>query len=592
MCGIAGMAGFEDKNLLKRMCDSIAHRGPDDYGYFTDKNIGLGNRRLSIIDLEGGHQPIENEDGSMVIVYNGMVYNHNELRNELNKKGHRFKTVCDTEVVLHAYEEFGSECLKKMRGMFAFAIWDSGKKEIFIARDHIGSKPLYYTVFDGKLLFCSEIKGILQSEEVKRQPNLESMNTFMSYQFSIRDETLILGIKKLLPGHFMVFSGGHAKISKWWDASDFNEVQGDEKEIIKNMMDLLDDSVKSRLISDVPIGAFLSGGLDSSTIVGLMSKTVSSPVKTFTVGGDYDRDLEYAREVAEYFGTDHHEVNIEMKDVLKSVPEVIWYNDEPPPFTSIAVYLMSREARRKVKVVLSGEGGDENLSGYRRYKFMTGKYSLLPKEIRLKLYTRMFFAFTQNDKRKLYTQKYTTLLKTNTDEELNHCLGGKNLVRNFTTHDLKVQLPEILLMGNRMTMANGIEIRTPMLDRKFVEYCMSIPSSMKLKGSADKYIFRKAVSNLLPPGVVNRKKQTFVPPLTMWLRNGLEEVALNVLSETNLKKRGYFRNSFVKKIISRQKMVSRMYPRMLWVLMTYEIWHRMFIDQEKMNQRFNAKSWV
>ena len=367
MCGICGFLGFEDRTLLKRMCSTIRHRGPDEHGMHIDKRICLGSQRLKVIDLVRGRQPIYNEDRSICIVYNGEIYNFKEIKEGLERK-HRFYTDTDTEVVLHAYEEYGTGCLKKFNGMFAFAIWDSNKKRLFLARDRLGIKPLYYAFVGEKLLFASEIKAILEYP-IDREIDYIALQDFLAFRIAVDDRTMFKNIKKLLPGHFLLHEKGKFTIKKYWELK-MHELKIDEKQCIEEVKSILKESVKSRMISDVPLGVYLSGGIDSSIVTGLMSQ-LEGNVKTFSVGfGEKEDEIRYARLVADHLSTDHHEIIVE-PNTMKLLPEIIWHLDEPmaDPAT-IPTYILSEFTKKKSTVVLTGEGGDEQFGGYMQYKFM------------------------------------------------------------------------------------------------------------------------------------------------------------------------------------------------------------------------------
>jgi len=373
LCGICGTAGFEDEQLLKRMCSVMQHRGPDDSGTFIDSGIGLGHQRLSIIDLAGGHQPIHNEDESIWVVYNGEIYNYTERRRQLELKGHRFYTSSDTEVLVHLYEEIGLGLVNQLHGMFAFALWDSNTKRLLLARDRLGIKPIYYTIVDGKLLFASEIKSILQSDEVKRFVNTAALHDYLTFRHTLCDDTMFQGIKKLLPGHVMTYQEGVVAIKQYWDVpvGATTDIKSEDY-YIKHLRKLMEDSVRMRLMSEVPLGVYLSGGIDSGIITGLMSKMVDDPIETFSVGfgaqGEIG-ELSQAQVAAEHFGTNHHELVVEQGAFTKHLPDIIWHNDEPVADPSaLAMFLLSKMAKKHVTVVLNGAGGDEIFGGYISYK--------------------------------------------------------------------------------------------------------------------------------------------------------------------------------------------------------------------------------
>ena len=370
MCGITGFVGLNDDALLKKMCNVIKHRGPNDWGTYTDKNIGLGIRRLSIIDIKGGHQPVHNEDRTIWIVFNGEIYNFQELRNIVEKRGHRFYTDCDTEVIVHLYEVFGEKCVDYLRGMFAFALWDSNNKRLFLARDRLGKKPLYYTYFDGKFLFGSEIKSILQCTDVKRAVNLQSMHEFLTLQYVPGPKTMFKDIWKLQPGSTLTLKKGTLKLKKYWDIT-VTDKNKDEVFCSKKVLELFKESVKIRMMSEVPIGSYLSGGVDSSAVTAFMSMFSDKPVNTFTVGfGHHTDEFEYARLIAEKFKTNHKEILMEQKS-FNLLPEILWHFDEPiADPAALPTYLISKETKKHATVALVGEGGDEAFAGYEKYGIM------------------------------------------------------------------------------------------------------------------------------------------------------------------------------------------------------------------------------
>jgi asparagine synthase (glutamine-hydrolysing) len=607
MCGIAGFYGLEDKNLIKKMCNAIKHRGPDDYGYFIDKNICLGNRRLSIIDVKGGHQPIHNEDESIWIVFNGEIYNYKEIKQKLESKGHRFYTNSDTEVIVHAYEEYGERCPEKLRGMFAFAIWDSNKKILFLARDRLGIKPLYYTKLGDVFLFASEIKAILEYP-IKREIDLEALNQYITFRYVLGEKTLFKGIKRLIPGYILVFKK-NIKIEKYWDI-DYNPTNFDENYYAERLKNILKESVRMRLMSEVPLGVFLSGGLDSSSIVAIMS-SISNNVKTisasFEEGGYYD-ESKYSNLVAEHFETDHREIVLKGRDV-KLLPKIIWHFDEPSSDpSSIAEYLISEKAKKYVTVALVGEGGDENFAGYRQYKIMSIAYKYqktLPKIVKKDILPivskglskliiakkpKRYLEFLSDFSRTLGDPKesYKTIIQNFTEKEkkqimksarreeiLEKYFRDKDFIRSMFIFELKVPLPDMLLMNvDKMTMANAVETRVPFLDHKLVEFSATLPFNLKLRGLEEKYILKKAMSDILPKEIIKRKKHPFAAPVKSWFENELKDLTNQLLSKENIKRQGCFNYRYIEKILR-----SKNYNQ-LWPLLFFEIWHNIFIEKE------------
>jgi asparagine synthase (glutamine-hydrolysing) len=627
MCGICGVYSIDeshvDKNLLRQMCTVIKHRGPDDEGIFLDDYIGLGMCRLSIIDLETGHQPIHNEDESIWIVFNGEIYNYRELRQFLEQKKHRFYTLSDTEVIIHLYEELGDDCVTMLNGMFAFAIWDSNKKKLLLARDRIGIKPLHYIILNDKLIFGSEIKSILQDADVKREVNLEALHHFLAFEYVPAPETMFRGIKKLLPGHILICEKGNVSLKKYWDLKFQNHNKQPVSYYSDRIYDLLKKSVERRLISDVPLGAFLSGGIDSSSVVGLMTELTDDQVKTFSIGFEEQsyNELKYAKIVAEHFETEHYE-EIITPDAVNLVNKIIQYLDEP--FADVSVfptYLVSELARKHVTVVLSGDGGDEQLAGYDWYvaskldryyrkapavlrNGVTKIIQKLPPTPQKKGLVNMLKRFAEGsslpiDGRHIRWQYFITdkerehLYTNNLNGEL-HNLSSFDLINKYYLRDnandklskeqyvdIKVYLPDdILVKVDRMSMANSLEARVPFLDHEFVEFLATIPSNLKLHGLTTKYILKKTMSRLLPREIIYRKKQGFSIPMKNWLRDDLRNLMLDVLSEKRIKENGFFNYDYVNKIMQQHLEGKRNNAHQLWALMTFELWHEMFIGQE------------
>ena len=615
MCGICGMLGLVDKNLLRRMCDVIHHRGPDDSGLFMDEGIGLGHKRLSIIDLKTGHQPIYNEDESIVIVYNGEIYNFKELREQLEKEGHTFYTSSDTEVIIHLYEDFGERCVKKLRGMFAFAIWDSNKRKLILARDRLGIKPLYYTFFNGILLFGSEIKSILQYEEIKKKVDLKALHDFLTFCYIPAPRTMFNGIKKLPQGCILVYENENIKIQKYWNVELNPNQNFNEDYYVNKLKKLLEESVKIRLMSEVPLGAFLSGGLDSSTVVAIMSSLMDEPVKTISAvfeDAKYD-ESNYAKIVAEHFETEHHEVVINAKDI-RILPKIIWHFDEPTlDASAIPEYLISEKAKKYVTVVLVGEGADEIFLGYDQYKLIPRIYAhkrLFPIAKRMipifSLFSKFPFrkvrryadfiakiADSLDDPKETYkafierfTEREKERLVRNFDFDRNENVFNKyfveyytkdRIIKSISLFDMNVTLPDMFLINvDKMTMAHSIEARVPFLDHKLVEFANTIPLDLKLKGSEEKYILKKAMKDALPKEILNRRKHPFIVPIVDWFEEDLKELAEQLLSEENIRKQGYFNYDFVKKVLSKK---NPNYNQPL-ALVYFELWHKIFIESD------------
>jgi len=629
MCGIAGMVGFSDRELLKKMCDTIKHRGPDDSGFFIDDSIGLGNRRLSIIDVAGGHQPIHNEDESVWIVFNGEIYNFQELRKGLEKKGHRFYTNTDTEVIVHAYEEFGNACVKKLRGMFAFAIWDAEDKKLLLARDRLGIKPLYYTLLGRKLMFASEIKSILQDERVKRKINKRALHYFLALRYVPGPDTMFQGIYKLQPGHSLTWKDGMINIKRYWKLR-MKPSNKPERYYLKKLYEMLKESIRMRLMSEVPLGAYLSGGIDSTSVVALMSELMDEPVKTFSVGFGEERidELPYSRLVADYFNTDHHEFIVEPTK-LELLPKVVWYFDEPVADpAAIPVYLLSKLAKKYVTVVLTGEGGDELFAGYEHYMWMCNykKYSrliplifkgMVPRVVKfvpmsvynkfwkfssylgnegvrrlsefVKLaesdmcdaYMKFVSIFDETELRRLLLQTRIHTMREMYSRYFAHA-GTHNLLNTLILLETEVQLPDDLLMKNdKMGMAHSIETRVPFLDHELVEFAASLPQHLKLNGTKDKYILRKVMSKRTPEGIMDRKKHRFFVPIDTWFEGELGEVFVQLFSEESVKRLGLFDYRYITHILEGFKDSRLYYARQAFTLLSFEIWRRIFIEGMK-----------
>jgi len=629
MCGIAGMVGFSDKNLLKKMCDIISHRGPDEEGYFVDTNVCLGNRRLSIIDVSGGKMPISNENESIWITFNGEIYNFKELMKVLKNKGHRFKTRSDTEVILHLYEEFGFNCVKYLRGIFAFAIWDGNKKLLFLARDRLGVKPLYYTTIGNQLIFSSEIKSIFLDERVERKVNLNALYYFLVLRYTPSYTTMFKNIFRLPPGNTLVWKNGDVKINRYWKVN-MNPKYDSENYYIKKTKKMLNECVRTELVSEVPLGAFLSGGIDSSSVVALMTENMNESVKTFSVGFEDERanELNYARVVADYLGTDHREFVIETED-YKLLPEIIWHFDEPlaTDISSIPLYQLSKLAKKYVTVVLTGDGGDEVFGGYEIFKIM--KYSekflnFIPSYIRKigfnigfsitpKKIQDAFFGFASSlgKKGNERCEKYFTMVGKNTEksyleivgifdeEETNDLCTNKipkkniseslskyfidksKIFNNLILLETEIKLPDnYLLKTDKMTMAFGIEARVPLLDYKLVELAAKFPENLKLRFLKDKYILRKIMETKLPKNIITRKKQRWFVPIDNWFESDLMDIFKELYSEKNVKKLDYFKYEYIKKMISDFKKSKLYYARQMWSLLVFELWRRIFIEND------------
>jgi asparagine synthase (glutamine-hydrolysing) len=651
MCGICGEIDFNKGvkiETIQRMCDILAHRGPDDEGmvfirgsrYFEMKKtfqlpsgengfeVGLGHRRLSIIDLSSAaHQPMCNENGRIWIVYNGEIYNFQDLRKGLEQKGHLFKSNSDTEVILHAYEEWDVKCLKALRGMFAFAIWDSEMKRLFLARDRLGKKPLVYFNQNGKFAFASEIKALLQIPEIERKVNNRALHHYLTYQYVPSSETIFEGIRKLPPAHYMLFrESGTVQIERYWKLHFIPKQQNPRS--LTEWCDLirgkLEESVRLRLISDVPLGAFLSGGMDSSLIVGIMAKLSGKPVKTFSIGfeeQDFD-ELAYARMVSNHFGTDHHEFVVK-PNAIEILPKLVWHYNEPfGDSSAIPTYYVSKMTRDHVKVVLTGDAGDENFAGYPRYlrsKYVSwftrlpekARRSLLPAFLRIlsqspwrrktlnrladfmemlsshqgRNYAEQIKIFNQKEKDDVYSEDFSRQVKGT--DPLDYLIkkyeegDTDDPLEKLLYLDMTTYLPEDLLVKMDIaTMANSLEARVPFLDHQFIEEVAGIPSHLKLKGSTTKFILKKAFFDFLPEAILKRRKMGFGVPISRWFRNELKDYIYEILLDSRTLNRGYFKREGIKRLLNDHIALRYDHSAKIWALLFLEIWFRVFMDQE------------
>ena len=631
MCGINGIAFSSrsgrqiDERILTKMRDVQFHRGPDGGGNFVEGQIGLGHRRLSIVDVSDGGQPMFNEDKSLVIIYNGEVYNHADYREELEAKGHIYQTHCDTETIIHLYEEYGTRCVEKLRGMFAFAIWNRTKKELFIARDRLGVKPLYYVHDEqGNLFFGSEIKTILEASAVKPEINYNALPDQFANHGTSKDETLFVGVKRLLPGHTMLWQDGKLEIKKYWDVSfEPKHEPKSDAEYIEEWRDLFTHSVKLRLMADVPLGMFLSGGIDSSAIAAMMSTMVDEPIKTFSVGFKEREanEFEYARIVANKYKTDHHEITITPEQFFAELPNLVWHEDEPIGFiASVPLYFVSKLAQQHVKVVLTGEGSDENLAGYGRYSKALQllnygeKYeSLTPKFLRSAIkaganavggkLTRTFLT-RESDIENLFFDNFAIFGKAMQENlfsaetksriaeknpyfyqnEWLEKMDAKELLDKLLYVDSKTYLHELLMKQDQMSMAASIESRVPFLDHKLVEFTAKMPTIMKLRGETTKFLLKEAMKGILPDEILYRQKMGFPVPVGSWFRNEFKHIVDEyVLSERSLS-RGIFEADFVREIVAKHN-AGENHDERIWHLVNFEIWQRRFIDGESVKKK-------
>ena len=621
MCGICGVYNVRSKEsvppeLIERMAGAISHRGPDESGAYLDGSVGLGIMRLSIIDLTGGHQPISNETGDVWVVFNGEIWNYKELRKELTEKSHRFSTNSDTETIVHAYEEYGLACVRHLHGMFGFAIWDSSRKRLLLARDRVGKKPLYYTCVDGNLIFASEIKSLLCHPGVKREADVQALADYLSVRYVPAPATLFANIYKVQPGHWLLCENDTIREECYWDFT-FGETEHlPMEEYLQGTRQHIYRAVEERMIADVPVGAMLSGGVDSSIVTGVMSKLTNHPVKTFSVGFDHPEysELPYAKLVATHFGTDHYELVVNSSDLTKYWPLLTWHRDEPVSEPSdLGVYLVSKLARQHVKVVLSGEGGDELFAGYPKYvvDWLASYYHLLPAAIRNQVISPALDCLPYG-MRKLKTAARNlsqpapdrwmdwfgvfngpmieNLLSTSTKARIDRDasrafrrLLARNPQRDNLSSmlylDTKIWLPDNLLMkGDKMTMAASLEARIPLLDYKLIEYAASIPSNIKIKSLKAKYLLKRAFADFLPEPILTRKKMGFNVPIGIWFREGQRDVISRLLLSERARSRDFLNNAFVAKLINDHLAGRTNYEKQLFILASLELWFRIFID--------------
>lgn len=625
MCGICGILNLNkdkiiDKQKFENMTDRMFHRGPDSRGIYVEANIGLGVRRLSIIDVLGGDQPIENEDGSLIIIFNGEIYNYKFLKRDLESKGHRFTTKTDTEVIIHSFEEYGPKCLDSFRGMFAFAIWDKNKKELFIVRDRLGIKPIYYFMDNERFIFASEIKAILATGYVSKEINLEAVDEYLSLRYIIEPNTIFKDIFILPAGHYMRFKGGKFSIERYWDLGFIREeITYNEIDCIEKTKELLEESIKLHLISDVPVGAYLSGGIDSSSIVSLMQRQVSEPIKTFSVGypsgAEIYSELKFARIVSDYLNTEHHEILMDVDNFIHLIQKYIWYQEQPLADASlIPYYFISEYANRYVKVMLSGVGGDEFFYGYpelhlarinaqinrsllinHRFKekvinlYQNGKIS--PGRLR-GLMRILFFPlhsyiliryFEPRHKREIYSEDFLKIVGLDhTDSVIERLL--LQAPKDCTPYQkvlylyVKTWLATNMLQGtDKVTMASSIEQRVPLLDHKLIEFLSNVPYKFLIRYGCYKYLFKRTMEGLLPKIILKRKKFGFQIPEVNWYMKLKEEIESKLLSKNSLN-RGYFNPQGIREILNRFNENRLGDLRRVWLLYNLEIWHRTFID--------------
>jgi asparagine synthase (glutamine-hydrolysing) len=634
MCGIAGFVtntpGAGSEAVLRRMTDRIRHRGPDDDGFYIDDFAFLGHRRLSIIDVAGGHQPMANESETVWIIYNGEIFNHADIRPDLERAGHRYTNRSDTETVVHAYEQYGPDCVGLFRGMFAFALWDSANRTLFCARDRLGIKPFYY-YWDGRLFaFASEIKALLAHPAISTSFEDSLLSEYLGFGYVSEERTLFRNIRKLMPGHHLRLDLRNAEpnleIKRYWDVPEPGERRQkvtcrSDAEWIAETRRRLEETVRMRLMSDVPLGMFLSGGVDSSAIAALIKRMADGPVKTFAVGYREEQfsELSYAAEVARAIGTDHHEVVIGMDDFFEALPGLIWHEDEPITWpSSVSLYFVSRLAAEQVKVVLTGEGSDEIFGGYERYlaNLINQKYArlygIVPGPLRrairngvatsrlLNASTRRKLGHTflgrDNSVEALFLDNFYCAFPANERERLLTVPPGDayaNYMRYWNARpdapplprmlyaDQKTYLVELLMKQDQMSMACSIESRVPFLDHQFVEFAMSMPDHMKIRGVTQKYVLKKAVEDLLPRDIVYRKKMGFPTPLRKWLMDAASAPLIATLGESDGLLAAYIDRGEVDGLVARHRAGLIDATDRIWRLLNLQIWGDVFITGKR-----------
>ncbi len=628
MCGIAGLA-FRDgarpssRAYLQTMCDVMRHRGPNDEGFWTGPGAGLGMRRLSIIDLAGGHQPISNEDNTIHVILNGEIYNFQELRPQLEAKGHTFRTNSDTEAIVHLYEEYGERCVESLRGMFALAVWDEKRKRLLLARDRLGKKPLHYAVLGDRLLFASEMKSILVHRDMPREVDPIALDQFMTFEYVPGERTLFKAIRKLLPGHRLIWEQGKLRTEPYWEFPSKVDPTRTMAEWAEELRETLRESVKLRLIADVPLGVLLSGGIDSAALVALMRQVTSGPIKTFSIGFEDQtyNELDYARLIAQRFETQHEEFTVKA-DAVELTESLVDHFDEPfADVSAIPTFLVCRMAQQRVTVALGGDGGDELFGGYDAYlaQAMSQKYARLPRFLRqgmiepisralhptpqkkglvnkVKRFTegmqhpeaighaRWMVFLNARDKQRLYTPAFREQLggRSGYEPVLEAAAKYAHLdpLGRAMAVDVATYLPDdILVKVDRMSMATSLEVRAPLLDQRVAELAARIPSSMKIRGKETKAVFREAMRPLLPAETLSKPKQGFSIPVKNWLRQELRPMMIECLKPSRLAKSGFVQPAEAGRWMREHLEGRENHAHRLWCLMMLEMWHERYIDR-------------
>ncbi len=628
MCGIAGFARRSPVSpevaraarvdatvAVRRMCDAIRHRGPDDEGCYVDEGAAIGMRRLSIIDLATGHQPIANEDRTVWVVFNGEIYNFRELRAELQRAGHEFATATDTEVIVHGYEQWGADVFGRLRGMFGIAVWDTTTRVLWLARDRVGIKPLYYAETPDRLIFGSELKALLASGDIEPALDPAALDHFLTFLYTPRDRAVLRGVRKLPPGHLLRWSDGRAEVRPFWQVPAEATFAGTEDEAVDRLHGVLGDAVRGHMMSDVPLGAFLSGGIDSSLVVGLMAGASARPVRTFSIGFDEPAwdERPYARRVAEHFHTEHHELVVRPEG-LDVLDRIVMHFDEPfADVSALPTWYVSELARRHVTVVLTGDGGDELFGGYDRYLphrrvaqvdryaggmaqvMARGVWPVMPRGMTGRNFLRHIAQgprgryvddiafFHDEEKASLYTPGFA--------RQVGPCGAEQAMAERFARFarlpfsgqmmavDLETYLPEdVLTKVDRMSMAHSIESRVPLLDNEVIAFATSLPPAWKIRDGVRKHLLKRVAARLLPDEILTRRKQGFGVPLERWFRGSLRDLFGDLLGSARTRQRGYFEPAFIDRVLQEHLSGRRDHALRLWQLVMFELWHRHYLD--------------
>jgi asparagine synthase (glutamine-hydrolysing) len=625
MCGIAGIVSADHKEVIEAMTAALAHRGPDGEGFYEDEMIALGHRRLSIIDLAGGRQPIANEDSSAQLICNGEIYNSPSLRKDLQMRGHRFRTATDVEVILHLYEEYGRDCVRHLRGMFAFAIWDCRRRSLLLARDHLGQKPLFYGQIGEDFLFASEVKGLLASRLLPAQIDLDALWHYVSLRFLPERYSLFSGIRKLPAATVLEWRDGVVQTQGYWRPDFRNKLSADPAQIEEQLDGLLQETVRLHLLSDVRVGAFLSGGIDSGTVAAMMAEASDSPVPAFTIGVREQQfnELPYARMVARRYGMEAHE-RVVQADLVRLMPAMIHHLDEPADPFGVGVYLAAQMASEKVKVVLCGDGGDENFAGYDRFagQRLVDYYCMLPDWLRQQVMAPLiaripdsfgynslaqkaawvqamsaygageryaqsmsFLRFTSEAKEHLFTENSRRSLGDGDSLGKILCFFNADsdidLVDRMLYTDLMTRMPDHLLpIVDRMSMAHGLECRPPLMDYRVVEFAAAIPAALKLRGRQLKYILKRVAARHLPSELLRRRKQGFAFPLGLWLRGDLRDFVTRLFASSRFVELGIFERSYLQQLLEEHLHGGIDHNYRIWIIINLEFWYRLYFEGE------------